>query len=146
MADREPLKNEPGGNRFSRVSRTASFWVLLVLMTVVLLQVMNGGDETSSRFNYTRYKEQLSAGNIHEVTVANGIRIEGELRSPILEEGVETVHFWVMLPNEITEGQLADLEEQGVIINGEPERLGWGTKLFSVLPWLLFPIFSPVRR
>jgi cell division protease FtsH len=141
MADREPLNNEPGGNRFSRVSRTASFWVLLVLMTVVLLQVMNGGDETSSKFNYTRYKEQLSAGNIHEVTVVNGFRIEGELRSPILEEGVETVHFWVMLPNEITEGQLADLEEQSVIINGEPERLGWGTKLFSVLPWLLFLAF-----
>jgi len=141
MADREPLKNEPGGNRFSRVSRTASFWVLLVLMTVVLLQLMNGDKETYSEFSYTQYNEQLTAGNIHEVTVVNGRQIEGELRSPILQEGVETVRFRAMLPGEITEGQIALLEGQSVIINAEPERQGWGTFFLTALPWLLFLAF-----
>lgn len=141
MADREPLKDDSGNNRFSRMSRTASFWVLLVLMTVILLQVMRGQDETYTEFSYTEYKEQLDAGNIHEVTVVNGRQVEGELRSQIMVDGVETVRFRTMLPGEITESQITRLEDQGVIINAEPERQGWGTFFLTALPWLLFLAF-----
>lgn len=142
MADREPNKNsEPGNNRFSKVSRTASFWVLLVFMTIVLLQIMGGDKETFSKFSFTEYNEQLNAGNIHEVTVVNGRQVEGELRAPILKEGVEIVQFRAMLPGEITENQIARLEEQGVLISAEPERQGWGTILLTALPWLLFLAF-----
>jgi len=142
MADREPTNNsEPGNNRFSKVSRTASFWVLLVIMTVVLLQIMGRDEETFSEFSYTEYNEQLAAGNINDVTVVNGRQVEGELRAPILKEGVETIRFRAMLPGEITENQIARLEEQGVLISAEPERQGWGTVLFTALPWLLFLAF-----
>jgi len=143
MADREPLKDDSGdnNNRFSRMSRTASFWVLLVLMTIILLQFMRGQDETYTEFSYTEYKEQLETDNIHEVTVINGRQVEGELRSQVMVDGVETVRFRAMLPGEITESQIARLEEQGVIINAEPERQGWGTFFLTALPWLLFLAF-----
>ena len=141
MADREPQKDDPGNNRFSRMSRTASFWVLLVLMTVILLQVMRGQGETYTELKYTQYKEQLEAGNVLEVTVVNGRQVEGELRSQIMVDGVETVRFRSMLPGEITESQIARLEDQGVIIDAEPERQGWGTFFLTALPWLLFLAF-----
>ena len=141
MADREPLKNDPGDNRFSRVSRTASFWVLLVLMTVVLLQLMKGGDETYTELNFTEYKAQLTAGNVNEVTVVNGQQVEGDLRAPIQKDGAEVVKFRTLLPGEITEGEIALLEDQGVIINAEPTRQGWGTIFISALPWILFLAF-----
>jgi cell division protease FtsH len=138
MADREPLQNDPGNNRFSRVSRTASFWVLLVLMTVVVLQLMRGQDATYTELNYTQFNAQLNDGNIHEVTVVAGEAVEGELSSPIMVEGKETVRFRTMLPGPITESLIALMEQQGVIINAEPERQGWGTFLLTALPWLLF--------
>jgi cell division protease FtsH len=141
MADREPLQNDPGNNRLSRVSRTASFWVLLVLMTVVVLQIMRGQDATFTELNYTQFSAQLNAGNIHEVTVVAGEAVEGELSSPILVEGQETVRFRTMLPGPITESQIGLMEQQGVIINAEPERQGWGTFLLTALPWLLFLAF-----
>jgi cell division protease FtsH len=141
MSDREPQKNDAGDNRFSKVSRTASFWVLLVLMTVILLQVMGREDEEYAEFSYTEYNEQLDAGNIHEVTVIAGRQVEGELRAPIMEEGVEVVRFRSNLPGEITEGQIALLEDQGVIISAEGERQGWGTFFLTALPWLLFLAF-----
>jgi cell division protease FtsH len=142
MADREPFQNDPGNNnRFSRISRTASFWVLLVLMTVVVLQLMRGQEATYTELNYTQFSAQLNAGNIHEVTVVAETSVEGELSSPILVDGQETVRFRTMLPSSITEGQLATMEQQGVIINAEPERQGWGTFLLTALPWLLFLAF-----
>ncbi len=141
MADREPTPNEPGGNRLSRFSRTASFWVLLVLMTVVVLQIMNGQEETYTELNYTQFSEQLNARNILEVTVVAGEAVEGELTSPILVEGQETVRFRTMLPGPITEGLVSLLEEQGVVIDAEAERQGWGTFLLTALPWLLFLAF-----
>jgi cell division protease FtsH len=123
------------------MSRTASFWVLLVLMTIILLQLMRGHDETYTEFTYTQYKEQLDADNIHDVTVVNGRQVEGELRSPILMDGVETTRYRAMLPGEISEGQIDRLEQQGVIIKAEPERQGWGTFFLTALPWLLFLAF-----
>jgi len=141
MADREPLQNEPGNNRFSRVSRTASFWVLLVLMTVVVLQLMRGQEETFTELNYSQFKEQLDAGNIDQVTVVAGAQVEGELRSPILIEGQETVRFETVLWGEIPESIIEQMEAQGVIINAERERQGWGTVLLTALPWLLFLAF-----
>ncbi|MGW8268505.1 MAG: ATP-dependent metallopeptidase FtsH/Yme1/Tma family protein, partial [Longimicrobiales bacterium] len=138
MPDRDPMQNDPGNNKLSRVSRTASFWVLLVLMTVIVLQVMRGQGETFTELNYTQFSQQLNAGNIHEVTVVAGEAVEGELSSPILVEGQETVRFRTMLPGPITESQISLMEGQGVIINAEPERQGWGTFLLTALPWLLF--------
>ena len=52
-----------------------------------------------------------------------------------------SVQFRTMLPGEIQESLLARMEEQGVIIQAEPDRQGLGTVLISILPWLLFIAF-----
>ncbi len=141
MADREPKKTEPGNNRLSRMSRTASFWVLLALLSILAMQMFRGQQEASSEFSYSQFKEQLAAGNIDSVVVVQGNRLEGELRSPVIRGGGETVKFRTMLPGEIQESLLARMEEQGVIISAEPDRQGLGTVLISILPWLLFIAF-----
>ena len=83
MADREPQQNEPGNNRLSRISRTASFWVLLVLLSIVAMQMFRGQERRPPEFSYSQFKEQLEAGNIDSVVVVQGNRVEGELRSPV---------------------------------------------------------------
>ncbi len=141
MADRDPVPNDPGNNRFSKVSRTASFWVLLALLSILAMQMFRGQEEASSVISYTQFKEQLEAANIDSVLVIQGIRIEGALRSPIMNNGEETVAFRTMLPAEIPESMLDRLEEQGAIIHAEGETQGLGTILISILPWLLFIAF-----
>ena len=141
MADREPLKTDPESNRFSRISRTASFWALLALLSLLAMQMFRGQQEGVSEFSYSQFREQLEAGNIDSVVVVQGNRVEGGLRSPILHEGVETVNFRTMLPGEIQESLLTRMEEQIGIISAEPDRQGLGTVLISILPWLLFIAF-----
>ena len=50
-------------------------------MTVVVLQIMKGQEETYTELNYTQFSEQLNARNILEVTVVAGQAVEGELTS-----------------------------------------------------------------
>ncbi len=141
MADRDPVPNDPGNNRFSKVSRTASFWVLLAILSILAMQMFRGPEEASSVISYTQFREQLEAANIDSVLVIQGIRIEGALRSPIMNNGEETVAFRTMLPGEIQESMLDRLDEQGTIIGAEGETQGLGTILISILPWLLFIAF-----
>ncbi|MFC1661391.1 ATP-dependent zinc metalloprotease FtsH [Gemmatimonadota bacterium] len=142
MADRDPVQNGPGTNRFSRISRTASFWVLLVLMSIVAVQIFRGQEETVTELGYSDFKEQLDAGNINEVTVIDGRVVEGELRSPIIhQEQDNVVQFRTTLPADIPETLVILMEDQGVIINAEADQQGWGTFLLGALPWLLFLAF-----
>jgi len=140
MADREPLQNEPG-NRFSRLSRTASFWVMLVLLSFLAVQLFKGQEDASTEFTYSQFREQLEATNIDSVMVVEGLRVEGELRRPVLHLGLETVKFHTKLPAPISEAMVTRMEEQGVVITAVPSRQGWGTVLISILPWLLFIVF-----
>ena len=141
MADRDPIPNDPGNNRFSRLTRTASFWVLMVLLSIVAMRMFQGPQEGPAQLTYTAFEEQLEQGNIDSVTVVEGKIIEGQLRSPVIFEGQETFSFTTNLLGEIDESLTARMREQEVILNSVPDRQGWGTILISALPWLLFLAF-----
>ncbi|HIF08181.1 MAG TPA: ATP-dependent metallopeptidase FtsH/Yme1/Tma family protein, partial [Gemmatimonadetes bacterium] len=125
----------------TRFSKTGAFWLLLVLMTALAIQYMKGQDETSIELSYTEFKAQLGADNILEVTIVESRRIEGQLRTPRIEDDQEYQNFTTMLPGEVTAELLADLEQRDVEISGQMETRGWGTILLGVLPWLLFIAF-----
>jgi len=141
MTDRDPVQNDPGTNRFSRASRTASFWILLVLMSIVAVQIFRGQDEAAVEFGYSEFMTQLEQGNVHQVTVVEGRIVEGEFQSPVQREGQDVVQFTTTLPGEISESLILLLDDQGVAINAEVDRQGWGTILIGALPWLLFLAF-----
>jgi cell division protease FtsH len=141
MAERDPQKNDPANNRLSRVSRTASFWVLMVLLSIVAMQVFRGGEDRLSEFSYTEFREQLDENNVDSVVVVQGKSLEGQFRAPVNNEGEDVVRFRTQLPGEIQESLLALMEEKSVIISAEPDRQGLGTVLISILPWLLFIAF-----
>jgi cell division protease FtsH len=141
MAERDPQQNEPENNRLSKVSRTASFWVLMVLLSIVAMQVFRGQEDRLSEFSYTKFREQLESNNVDSVVGVQGRSLEGQFRSPVPFDGEEVVRFRTQLPGEIQESLLTRMEEQSVIISAEPERQGLGTILISILPWLLFIAF-----
>ena len=141
MADQDPLRTPGDGSKMTRVSRTGAFWLLLVLMAALLVQLVRGQEASVIEFTYTEFKNELAADNILEVTVVESRRIEGELRAPRMEEGSEFQRFTTMLPGEISAELLSDLEQHDVEISGQMEVRGWGTVLVGILPWILFIAF-----
>ena len=141
MAEPDPLRTPDDGSKMTRVSRTGAFWLLLVLLAALLVQLMRGQEDAAIEFTYTEFRTQLDADNILEVTVVESRRIEGELRAPRMEEGREFQIFTTMLPGEISAELLADLEQHDVEISGQLETRGWGTLLVGFLPWVLFIAF-----
>ena len=141
MAEQDPLRTPDDGSKMTRVSRTGAFWLLLVLVAALLVQLMRGQEEAAIEFTYTEFRTQLDADNLLEVTVVESRRIEGELRAPRMEDGREFQSFTTMLPGEISPELLADLEQHDVEISGQLETRGWGTLLVGFLPWVLFIAF-----
>ena len=141
MAEQDPIRTPDDGSKMTRVSRTGAFWLLLVLLAALLVQLTRGQEDAAIEFTYTEFKTQLDADNILEVTVVESRRIEGELRAPRMEEGREFQQFTTMLPGEISSELLADLEQHDVEISGQLETRGWGTLLVGFLPWVLFIAF-----
>ena len=138
MAQRQPKKpKDPAEPGWSRLSRTASFWILIILLPLLFLNLLPGREETQYEFTYTEFRTELADGNVHSVTVIDQSRIEGDLRRTITREGTEYESFTTNLLGPITESLEEEMRAQGVILTGEPESTPWWTFLISVLPWIL---------
>ncbi len=141
MADREPTRKNPRTTGWTRLSRVASFWILLVLVPILLLNFLRGQDDPAYEFTFTEFRTQLAEGNIHSLKVIEGVRLEGEFRDPVVREGVEYLNFETNLLGPITEGLIEELEAEGIVLRGEPEQTPWWTFLISALPWLILILF-----
>ena len=87
MPDNNPPPNEPP-RKLKRVSRTASFWVLLALMSVLAFQFMRGGEQTAGEISQSEFQRQLANNNILEVTFFGEAEVRGEFKNTIvLDEG-----------------------------------------------------------
>jgi cell division protease FtsH len=139
MPENDPIRPD-NGSPWARLSKTAAFWILMVLMFVVALQLVRGTDRTAAELNYSEFQAQLQQGNIHKVTFKGNL-LEGELRAPIMREQSEFTRFSVTLPPDIQAGVVEDLQGADVIIDAEEPQAGWGTFLLGALPWLLFIAF-----
>jgi len=68
-----PLPMPPKKKEFSwgRFSKTLSFWILILLIPVVLIQLSGQKSEASKPVSYSTYRQQLEAGNISKVTIVD---------------------------------------------------------------------------
>ncbi len=136
MPDSEQ-KQPDSGSRFSRLSRTASFWILLALVPLLFMQIFGSGGNAGVEFTYTEFREQLASGNIREVTIVDSRSVEGELRTPVNRDGETTSRFVSMLPGEVTDGLLEELQARNVVIGARPARVPVMERVFAFLPWIL---------
>ena len=88
MADND--RNRPKG-RWGQFSRTASFWVLMFLIPLLIYQVAGPrkGREVSP-LPYSVFRAQLRDNNVERVTIIDGKQIEGSLRTVYLMERRDT--------------------------------------------------------
>ena len=131
-------KPDPGkGNRISRLSRTLSFWLLVILVPLVILQLASPRQAQQTEFTYSQFHNQLRANNVEAVTVIEGKRLEGELRRPVSIDGQRIENFRTLLPIQDSEEFIGELEAQGVAITAEEPDQNWWAILIQMLPWLL---------
>ena len=137
MQDRDNERG-PKPNRLGRFSRTASFWILIILIPLLIINVVSPRRQDAAELNYTDFSRQLRDNNVARVTVVDGRRIEGELKQPVVQEQQQIREFWTMMPIPNDPQILRDLEEANVTdIRGAEPRQNWWTLIISVLPWLL---------
>ena len=131
---KDPRKPERKDTGWERLSRTASFWILIILIPLLLVNFFRAQQPPRYEFSYSEFRDELARGNIESVTVIQGVMIEGEFASAITVNGQEYAVFETSLPGEISEGLLADLEARSVDVTAEPERTPWWSFLVSALP------------
>jgi cell division protease FtsH len=136
MANKDGKDDGPG--QWARNSRTLSFWVLFVLVSILLVQLFSPQQPEAADLGYTQFLQELEADNVASVKIIEGKRVEGELRAPVKgAQGTESDHFTMILPTRDPEAFVTRLEERGVAIDADEEQVNWWTLILGALPWIL---------
>jgi cell division protease FtsH len=135
----DPIKPDPN-QRLGRISKNAAFLMLSAVVLLLLMQSIRGQENAPARISYSQFIEYLNEGLVHKVTFRDR-SMDGEFTSPTTIEGAEYHTFESMTPGDVTDGLLAELANQDVIVDAEQPEAGWGTFLLTALPWLLFIAF-----
>src|ERR1051326_283764 len=122
---------------WGRFSKTLSFWILIILIPVVLIQLSGNKAEASKQVTYTQYRDELAHDNIAKVTITAGKIINGQFRQRVNIGGQATKTFMVRLPVENCEAEGAALNERNVSIDAEDARPSVTAYILNFLPWLL---------
>src|SRR5690606_32800404 len=100
MPDNEGNKNR-GGNRWSRFSKTLAFWVLVILIPVMAVQLMSPREPAMVQLDYSDLIRQIGSDNVESVTfVDERGQLRGKLRSAVTVGNQKAEYFWVQLPRD----------------------------------------------
>src|SRR5215204_3669911 len=125
------------GFNWGRFSKTLSFWVFILLIPVVLIQLAGPRSEQTTDINYTEYKAQLAANNIKDVTVSAGKNITGSFRQATVIGTKTAKRFSLQLPVANSQAEIDQLTARGVTITGTDAKPNLLSVVVSFLPWLL---------
>ncbi|HEX7977425.1 MAG TPA: ATP-dependent zinc metalloprotease FtsH [Gemmatimonadaceae bacterium] len=129
--------NNNKGFNWGRFSKTLSFWVFILLIPVVLIQLAGPRSEATTEINYTDYRAQLAANNIKEVTVSAGKNITGTFRQATVIGQKTAKRFSLQLPVANSQSEIDQLTARGVTITGTDAKPNLLSVVVSFLPWLL---------
>jgi cell division protease FtsH len=116
------------------LSRTLSFWILVILIPIAFIQLSNRPDQ-SPEINYSAFKAELLRDNVKSVTVQGGQVVIGEFREPVMLNGREAKRFTSRLPFEDPK-LLDELQARSVPVKGAEARTPLSSFILSALPWL----------
>ncbi len=135
MAERMPPT--PPRPDWRGLSKNLALWLLVALVAMALFQLMNNQKSAVQEFTYTSFKQQLSNGNVKNVTVYDGKQLEGDFVNPVTQEDRKATGFVVLLPIKDSEQLLGELERSGVPISAKEPKMGVANFLVAALPWIV---------
>jgi cell division protease FtsH len=130
-------EQDPKQAGWSRFSRTASFWILIIATAFLMTTVFSPRRSQPAELSFTEFSRQLDAANVEEVTVIDGKRVEGRLRQPIPIEQRSVQEFFTLLPIRDSELFMERIEAANIPITAQEAGQNWWVMVLGVLPWLL---------
>ncbi len=122
---------------WSRFSKTLSFWILILLVPVALIQISGSRPASTADLDYSQYRAELARDNVKSVTIQAGRRVTGAFKQPIAVKGAQAKAFNTLLPMENSEEELKALADKGVQVRAEETRPSVTAWIINFLPWLL---------
>jgi cell division protease FtsH len=132
-----PPKPPKKPSNWSRVSKQASFWVFVILIPVLIIQLSGKAADQAPNITYSQYDSELSKGNISKVNIQAGRIIEGEFKQKVTIQNRPAAKFTTRLPFENSADDQKRLKDAGVNIEAEDARLSISLILFQILPYLM---------
>ncbi|MEO6878470.1 MAG: ATP-dependent metallopeptidase FtsH/Yme1/Tma family protein, partial [Gemmatimonadaceae bacterium] len=124
---------------WGRFSKTLSFWILILLIPVVLIQLTGSKAEASKQITYTQYRDALQQDKIANVTIVAGKTVEGAFKDrETVGTATNVKNFTVRLPVENSEHEVDALNAKGVPIDAKDANASIMSWVINFLPWLLF--------
>src|ERR671933_210278 len=123
---------------WGKLSKTLSFWVLLILIPIAFIRLTNAGTDSAPTITYSQYDQQLQRGNVEKVTVQDGKAVTGTFRSPIPWKGRSVTKFNVRIPVQNSDAEFERLRKANVETAAEDAKQSVFTYFLQYLPFLLF--------
>src|SRR3989441_6052004 len=133
MANRIPPPREFS---WARTLRTLSFWALLIVGSVALVQFAANRRPETVDISYSQFTEQLDKANVDTVEITERQQVKGSFKTPLVVHGRNFDHFTTLLPFESNDTWVATLRTKGVDVRAREEKQSFGVFLFSFLPYL----------
>jgi len=133
MANRIPPQREFS---WTRTLRTLSFWALLIVGSILLVQFASSRRQEAVDISYSQFTEQLDKGNVAAVEITERQQVKGDFKTPVPFGRRTAEHFTTLLPFESSDNWVATLRAKGVDVRAREEKQSFGVFLFSFLPYL----------
>jgi len=97
MANRIPPPREFS---WTRTLRTLSFWALLIVGSIALVQFAANRRQETADISYSQFTEQLDKANVDTVEITERQQVKGSFKTPVPVRGRNFDHFTTLLPFE----------------------------------------------
>jgi cell division protease FtsH len=121
---------------WARTLRTLSFWALLIVGSIALVQFASSRRQEAAEISYTQFTEQLDAGNVAAVEITERLQVKGDFKHAVAVGRRTAEHFTTLLPFESRAEWVQTLRDKGVEVRAREEKQSFGVFLFSVFPYL----------
>jgi cell division protease FtsH len=139
MANRLPPP--PREFSWSRTLRTFSFWALLLIGSVALVQLAANRRQETAEISYSEFSQQLDGQNIAAVElVSDGQTVtgKGDFRHALNVKGHDVEHFTTTLPFVPDAAWIATLKANNVAVAAKEPKQSFGLILWNLWPILVF--------
>ena len=135
MATRLPPQREFS---WSRTFRNFSFWALLLVGAVALVQFAAKTKQDTADISYSDFTAQLDAQNVAAVEITDRQEVKGDFRHVTSVKGHDVEHFTSLLPFESSDTWIAALRAKNVDVTAKEPKQSFGVILLNLWPLLLF--------
>jgi cell division protease FtsH len=137
MPDRLP----PPRFSWGRLSKTAAFWMIVILIPVVLVELTSNRAADAPEIVYNDFMRELQRSNVNQVEILDGQEVHGDFKTPVRIAGHEAMKFTMLLPFPSSETFVRSLDSANVPVRARRARQGLMGLFLQFLPWLILIAF-----